>query len=58
VISQALFTSLYVYIQNQLGISNAQKNLAAAAGSAFNRLNSAVARINDDIFCRINLANK
>ena len=57
-ISQQLFTSLLVFIQTQIGVTNVQNNLAIAVMKANDRLNSAVARIQDDIVCQVNFLNR
>lgn len=56
-ITQSLFSSLYVYIQNQLGVQTAQNNLNTAAAAFQANLSSAVAIINDAILCQISLYN-
>lgn len=57
-ISQQLFNSLLVFMQTQIGVTTAQNNLNTAAGAAADRLNSAVARINDDILAQVKFVNK
>ena len=57
-ISQQLFTSLLVFVQTRIGVTTAENNLATAIMKANDRLNSAVARIQDDIVCQVNFVNR